>query len=668
VLTVVLAVIAVLSLAGCNEAQQSTKDTIIICMAQQPDTMYPMASLMTVRAEIGHAWEPRGWVYDDAYFYTTQMLVDDEFPTLENGGATLTDDILTVTFRFKPEIKWSDGEPFTVDDILFTRDVLLDPASGAMSPGIYEQMTFEKIDDNTLKVTYPKGTMSPTYFLPDFGGPNAAGGSFLPRHMLEDVSPADIVDSEYARTPKPVLGPYEPVEWVDGVQYTLKAVDNWWGGEVKIPNLVYRFITDTNELLASVLAGECDFATSDGLGHTQIPLIQQLASEGAVQYAAIPSLVWEHIDMQTWPVEPGIENHGLPFFADVRVRQAVAYGTDRQHMADELLYGEVKPLSGFLPDDHWAWNPELEDIYPFDPEKARALLAEAGWEDIDGDGILEATSDLEGEYSCDRGSWTIPEGTKFEVAAHTTTGAAFRPALMAIFVADMADIGIRADLDMMPASDWFADDGPLSTRKFQIGNYASVIAPYPDQLPLYGGMNVYKYDPGILAIEAGPTGPYLTAQKLLEAAPDLLDGTDITEEMFFFGRAVDANPDIDKLQFLKSSLPDGLKPTGEDPELGLFYVEQIPQAKDDYEGQNTSGWCSAEATQLMFDAQNVLGQESRLPYYQELQMIFAEEVPSLPLTQRIEVEVWAKDLCGPHRGPTSYASWNVETWHFGMCE
>jgi len=367
-------------------------------------------------------------------------------------------------------------------------------------------------------------------------------------------------------------------------------------------------------------------------------------------------------------MEPGIESDGIPFFADQRVRQAIAYGTDRQTMTEEILYGEVQPLSSFLPSDHWAWNSETESLYTFDPEKAKELLAEAGWEDADGNGVVEAQSDLEGGYSCERGDWVVPEGTEFEVSFHTTTGNAMRQQLMTIFQANMSDIGIKINLDPLPGSVWFADDGPLSERRFQIGEYAWVAGPDPDQLSLYGGMNLYKFDPDVLGVEPGATGPILTAENLLNAKPDLLDDTDITVEMFYRGRAVDEDPDEDKLQFLKSDLPDGLKATEEDSSLGLLYPEQIQEEKDDFEGQNSPGWCDSDATQLMFDGQNVLGNEQRLPFYLDLQMIYAEQVPVVVLFQRVEVEAWVNGLCGPQRGPASYSSWNIETWYFGECE
>ena len=624
------------------------QDTIIICMAQEPDSLYQVVSTMAVSSQVAHAFSGKNWITDRAFFYETQMLVNNEFPTLDNGGAELTgegsDAVLTITYQYKPEITWSDGTPFTVDDIIFTREVVLDPDSGATGRGLLEQATFEKIDDHTLKVTLEPGLTPATYFLPLFGPFNDVA-DILPKHALEDMAPADIIESDYARGPSPVLGPYQVVEWVEGDRIVLEAVDNWWGGEVTTPNLIYRFISDTNQLLASTLSGECDYATSDGLQLTQLPFIQQSAAQGLIAYDAIPSLVWEHIDMNTWPVESGTERNGVPFFADQRVRQAVAYGTNRQQMVEQILYGEVTVLTSNLPSDHWAWNPETEGMYPYDPEQAKALLEEAGWVDSNGDGVREASSTLTGEYSCGRGSWTIPAGTVFEVDFHTTTGNAMRQQLSTIFQSNMADIGIKVNLDLLPASVWFADDGPLNTRTYQIGEFAWVTSPDPDSKTLYVGMNIY----------GTPDGRQLVAQTILDENPDLLAGTGIDEFAFKFGRAVDEAPDAARHQFLRSSLPEGYT---------FLYPEQIQSGYDQYEGQNDMGWCDPAATQAQWDGGNRLTNEERLPFYLEFQRIFAEQVPSLPLFQRVEVEAYSTNLCGPDRGPGNLASWNVETWYF----
>jgi peptide/nickel transport system substrate-binding protein len=614
-------------------------DTIIVCMSQEPDSLYAMVSTMAVTGRVLMATDLHGWVIDRGFFYETQALVNDEFPTFESGDVVIdgegADAVMSITYRFKDNITWSDGEPFTVDDLLYTREVLIDPDSGATTRGGIDQETWTKVDDYTLTRTLPAGVLDPTYFLPPLS--TAENGSIaapLPEHVLGDMTPAEIVESDYARAPNPTLGAYEVVEWVEGDNIRLQAVDGWWGGEAETPNLVYRFISDTNQLLASLLSGECDFATDDGLQLTQLPFIQQSADQGLIAYDALPALVWEHIDFNTAPPATA-ENNGYGIWADKLVRQAVAYGTNRTEMTEQILYGEVEPLTSYLPADHWAYNPAVADLYPYDPDQARALLAEAGYEDSDGDGFVEAASNLGGDLTCSRGTWEVPAGTVLEGNFHTTTGNAMREQLVTLFQAHMAEVGIKINIDLLPASVWFADDGPLFTRTYQIGEFAWVSGPDPSGVSTYLGQNVYKT----------PEGSFTAASTILEENPDLLGELGLTAAEFVSGR-----PTEDQLG-----------------DYVLSQVDQIPDEADNYEGQNNLAWCNTAADQAIFDADNVIAPEERLPFFLEFQLLMAEDVPTLPLFQRVNVNGYAVNLCGSDLGPANTVTWNVEDWYFGDC-
>jgi ABC-type transport system substrate-binding protein len=655
--------------AGATEsAASSGKDTIIICMGQEPDTLLSGVQNMVVAVEVLHSMSGLGFYYDNAFFFGTRMLVDDKFPSFDDGSAVITDGVLSVTYKFKNNITWSDGTPFTVDDILFTYNTVLDPDSGVVSRGALDTQVFEKVDDYTLKVTYPKGVLDPTYFLPPLSSPNSTGGDTLPKHFLETMKPADMITSDYARGNGPVLGPYQVKEWVAGDHISLDAVPNWWGGEVKTPHLIYRFISDSNQLLASVLAGECDFGTSDVLNVSQLPFIQQSADRGLLKYDAIPSTTWEHIDFNNWPVVDGVDENGTPFFADPRVRQAVAYAVNRQEMTENILLGAVTPLDSYLPSDHWAFSPDTTK-YTFDVEKSKSLLEEAGWTDADGNGVREASKALSGDYSCG-GKWSIPAGTPLAMTLTIPATPSFRGQISTALQKYLADVGMAVTVNTQAASVVFGDEGPLNRRRFQMIEYAYSSSPDPTIITTYGSYNVYKFDPTVLGVDPGATGPFLTGPALLAAKPDLLKGTGVTEQMFNFGRPVDADPDASKLQFLASSLPDGLKPSDADAKLGLSIAEQIPEPKDGWEGGNGDGWCNAEATQAMFDGDNVIDPALRTPFHQQAQNLFMADLPTLPLFQRVEVTAQVNSLCGPDLGPANYVSWNIQNWYFddtGAC-
>jgi peptide/nickel transport system substrate-binding protein len=554
------------------------RDTLVVCMSQEPDTLYLVTSNMAVQRDVYNAYNDRAVAADTAYWYYTELL--EKFPTLEDGDAVLIGEEgpegqLVMTFKVKSGITWHDGEPLTAEDFQYAWEVRMDPESGVTSRASIEKVeSFDVVDDLTFEVTLKKGIMDPLY--------STYAWEPLPKHVLGDMTPKEIIDSEYSRTGYPGTGPFVFEEWVAGDRISFTKNPNYFQDGPNFERVIYRFIPDTNALMAALIAGDCDVATSDGLQVSQLPFMQQAKSKGLVDYHAQAGTVWEHFDMMHWPWDGR-----LPWFATTEVRQAVAYGTNRAQMTEEILYGETEPMESWIPSDSWAFNPNVKK-YPYDPDAAKELLASVGFEDKDGDGFVEAYG-LSGTYP-DGTAWSIPDGTIFEVSFNTTTGNAMREALSQIFQSNMADIGIKVNLDLLPASVYFADDGPLSQRRFDICEYAWVS-------------------------DADPGGDTLWI------------GVDIL-----------------------------------DAEGNVIISEQIPTEEDDWNGQNYDGWVNEEASQLIFNATNTIRQTDRIPFYHAQQLIFMEEVPTLPLFQRVEVTGFAPDLKGWAVGPSNYVTWNIHEW------
>jgi peptide/nickel transport system substrate-binding protein len=559
------------------------KDTLVVCMSQEPDTLYHVTSNMAVQRNVMAAYANRASASDTAYWFYSDFFVDDKLPSLEDGTAELIgeegpDGQIVVTYNIKPDIYWHDGEPLTGEDFCYSFEVQNDPESGVTSRSTFEKVeSCEVVDDLTYQVTLKKGLMDPMY------GPYYAWEP-LPKHVLSDMTPAEIIESEYSRTAYPGLGPFVFEEWVAGDHMSFTKNENYFRDGPNFERMVFRFIPDTNALMAALISGECDVATNDGLQVTNLPFLQQAKAKGLVDYHAQAGTVWEHFDMVQWPWDGR-----LPWFATTEVRQAVAFGTNRQQMTEEILYGETDPMESWLPSDSWAFNPDAKK-YPYDPDQAKELLASVGFEDKDGDGVVEAYG-LSGTFP-DGEAWSIPDGTPFEISFNTTTGNAMREALSQIFQANMADIGINVSLDLLPGSVYFADDGPLSQRRFDIAEYAWVSDPNPGGDTLWIGMDIL------------------------------------------------------------------------DDEGNVMITEQIPDEADDWNGQNYDGWVHEEASQLIFDANNRIRQSDRIPFYLDQQVIFMEEVPTIPLFQRVETTGFAPDLRGWELGPSNYVTWNVHEWYF----
>src|SRR5574341_196586 len=656
------------------DLQQYSGDafTIIMCLSAEPDAPLIFSTTSAAR-EILSAATRSSWQIDGAYSYESPLL--ESFPSLENGDLVISEQpdgtrSVEAIFRFKEGITWSDGEPFTALDAAQTFYVIRFRVTG----DDYDiPVEVEVEDDRTIRLVSQVGSSDQRYpFSPEeewllpFGSLYHDGGTvFFPEHSFLSPIPQSILTEEsfVLDLPNPTLGPYEFLGWEPGDHIRLEGYDLWWGGVVRTPELVYRFIPDREQLLPLLLSGQCDYLTHDGLALDQLPFVQQLSADELLEYQVIQSPLWEHLTFNVAP-PPDAPNGGVPFFADPRVRQAIAYGTDRQRMADEILYGEGRVMDSYLPEEHWAYSPEAAGRYSYDPDRARQLLFEAGWRDLDGDGLLEAYTDLTGEYACRQGKWTVPAGAFFEVDYHYPADNPMRQQIAGIFVENMAEIGITVNPVSVPPSEFFIGsllgegyrmpardgetvpeqqsdtDGLMARRAFQIANFAWAAEPDPDAWFEYGGANIYQT----------PDGAYVDGATLLDLNPFLLQGIAIYEKDFVAGH------------FDTRLLPPGYT---------LVASDQIPSQADNFEGANSGGWCNPAASQQLFDGSRELDWTKRAPYYQEFQRYFVEELPALPLFQHIEIDAFSPFLCGPQRGPLQYASWNVETWYFhpsGQCQ
>jgi len=440
---------------------------LVIGQAQEPDTLYGYGGSMLASAHVQHA------LFDgpiDTLSYAYQPVILEKLPSLEDGDAVLkkvtvkagekyveAGEVLTATkdmeleqivatFKLKPGLLWSDGKPLTAHDSAFGHYLACHPDTPTSKWGCERTASYEATDDLTTVWTGLPGFMDATYYI-NFNTP-------YPEHILKDIAPADILKSDYSR--KPIgWGAFVLTEWVAGDHITVEKNPNYFRakeGLPKVDKIIFKFIPDTNQLLAQLLAGEVDIATQDGMATDQTPFLLQAEKQGIIKPIFQTGTTWEHVDFNVQPFDDR-----YAFFADMRVRQAIAYGTDRQSMVDKVLYGRVPIQHSYLPEEHPMFPPEGKITkYTYDPEKAKALLKEAGWTDTDNDGYV------------DKG------GQIFEVSLMTTAGNAMRQQISQIFQQNMKTIGIKVNLEYPPSTVFFADgpDGPLFGRRFDLGLFA----------------------------------------------------------------------------------------------------------------------------------------------------------------------------------------------------
>ena len=308
-----------------------------------------------------------------------------EIPTIENGG--VAEDGKFVTWKLKQDVTWSDGEPFTAEDVVFTYNFISNPQVGAISAGTYEVVSsVEAIDDYTVKVNFKE--VNPAWSLVFVG----AEGMILPQHIYESYNGENA--REAPANLKPIgTGAYQVVDFRPGDTIIYEPNPQFR----QVDRLGFERIElkgggDANSAARAVLqTGDADFAYNL---QVEAPVLDKLAAAGqgkvVSNYGALMErIVINHSDPNK--VAPSGERSSVefphPFFSDRTVRQAFELAIDRDTIAEQLYGVTGKATPNFLvaPPEYASTNTS----YKYDPEQAKQLLDRAGWQDSNGNGTRD---------------------------------------------------------------------------------------------------------------------------------------------------------------------------------------------------------------------------------------------------------------------------------------
>jgi len=478
--------------------------TLVICQSEEPDTLYWYGGDTLAARHIQHA------VYDgpiDNRTYGHQAVILEKLPSIEDGDAIinavtvqagdivvndagepveLTEgtmvrpygcrsmecavefegppmemDQMFVTFNLLKDLMWSDGEPLTVDDSVYTFELVADPSTPVSKFTVDRTASYEALNDTTAVWIGLPGYIDSTYFT-NFWPP-------MPRHLWQEqlgYGPADLLAAEESSRMPVGWGAFVIKEWVPGDHITVEKNPNYYRASEGLPHLdtvIFRFVPDSNSALAQLISGECDIITQDTLAADLTPLLLKLEQESVIKLASAAGPTWEHLD---FGINSAPEYARPDFFGDVRMRQAVAYCLDRQTVADTVLYGRSGVINSYFPPNHPSYAADLAE-YAYDSEKGRALLEEMGWVDANDDGVREA-KEVDG----------IPDGTQLRFTWLSTTDT-MRIQYMQIWQQNLIDCGFMVDLANMPVGQYFANgpDGPLLGRRFDVTSFSTGVEP-----------------------------------------------------------------------------------------------------------------------------------------------------------------------------------------------
>ncbi len=276
----------------------------------------------------------------------------------------ISKDGLVITFHLRKGVRWHDGQPFTAEDVLFTYRLTIDPKTPTAYAGDFLKVKkAEVLDAHTFRVTYDK-PFAPALM--------SWGSSVMPKHLLEGT---DVTKSPLARHPIGT-GPYRFKEWKTGQKIVLVYNPDYFEGRPFLDGRVMRIIPDMATMFLELRARGID-----QMGLTPLQYTRQTEN----QYFRNHFRKYRYLSFSYTYLGFNLQN---PMFADRKVRQALACAVNKEELIDGVLLGLGKEASGPFKPGTWQYNADVKR-YPYDPKKALELLAEAGWRDTDGDGILD---------------------------------------------------------------------------------------------------------------------------------------------------------------------------------------------------------------------------------------------------------------------------------------
>ena len=367
-------------------------------------------------------------------------------PRLAAELPALSDDNKTVTWKLRPNLKWSDGEPLTSDDIKFTWEAVSNPKSGAFNAtaGFDLIESIDTPDDLTAVVHYSE---------PFVGYLGQFSAAVLPRHATG--KPEEM--STWAWNMKPVVaGPFVVTDWRSGESIAMERNPNYYEeGKPYLDKLVFRIVPEPASQTALMKQGEAQVHLWPGEDKADYDSVMA----GTAEQVLVPGIWNMAIDFNL--SKPGDKDPSAsephPILGDIRVRQAISHAIDYDTLIKDVLNGQVQ--SSTSPFAYGWYKCDLPRMYNYDPEKAKQLLTEAGW--VEGsDGIRVA-----------KGAKYAEDGTRLSLELQGYTNFDPLDRTEQFIVENLKAVGVEAKIqnyDFSIIFGSFADGSPRMTGDYDM--------------------------------------------------------------------------------------------------------------------------------------------------------------------------------------------------------
>lgn len=379
-----------------------------------------------------------------------------------DGSSTIQMDQLVVTFTMLEGLMWSDGEPLTASDSIYSFTLASDNETPGSKFLVDRTQSYEIADDHTLQWWGKPGFIDPEYYT-NFWMP-------MPEHAWSQFTPAELLRVDIVSRMPIGWGPYIIDEWEAGKSLHFIKNLNYFranSGLPKFDELTFLIIPDADTALAALMDGTCDVLDPSIRLDGQVGLLQQMQLEGQAKLLTAQTMTMEWLGMGIVPAsyDDGYHpNQDRPdIFGDERTRQAVALCLDRQKVVDTVLFGLSQVPDSYLPSDHPLHNGNIQ-TYEFNPAAGSRLLEQVGWLDHDNDPSTPRHSA--------RVTNVRPDTPL--MLDYLTTSAAQRHQVADIFAQSLAECGIGLNPVYYSAVDFYAQgpEGPLFGRQFDLAAYS----------------------------------------------------------------------------------------------------------------------------------------------------------------------------------------------------
>jgi peptide/nickel transport system substrate-binding protein len=381
--------------------------TAIIAMGQEPETLMPYAHRSDASSVV------LGFLF--RMLAETEASFGDYSPDLATSWEWSADH-KTLTMFLNPDVRWSDGEPLTAADVVFTWKVASDDRVG-WGARHWKKTIREcaRVDSHTVRFTFDEVFPDQFRF--------AKEGFVLPQHLLADVPLEEWASADFGRNPVGT-GPFRLHAWEKGQRIILVPNEHYHiPQQPYLDRVVIEFIPDAAVRIQKLRAGLVDFVADVNTRDAAALRDAWQAGRSDVRLVSTRGRLYDYIGY----------NQRDPLFESVRVRKALTMAIDRKAIIDALCYGFAEVFESPVLPILWAYDDSLEPT-PYDPQQARRLLAQEGWEDTDGDG------------------WIDREGRPFEFTVLVNQDNKLRTDALVPVQRDWQNIGVKTTIQRIESS------------------------------------------------------------------------------------------------------------------------------------------------------------------------------------------------------------------------